>query len=219
CLCASCADQYMVKGTSSVQLIEGNMLYLKVYQGDKMQTIDSTRVVHGRFTFRGAMDSTVLANLYMDDVSLMPLVLEDGEVTLRIDELQRTAEGTPLNDSLSAFVRRKSRLEASLAELSHRESQMIMDGLDHDEVVAELSAEASQLHEENDRLVTSFIKQNYNNVLGPGVFMILTSNIRYPVLNPVIESIIAEATPYFLQHPYVQQYLKVAEENMEKLRE
>lgn len=218
-LCSACGTQYMVQGTSSVQSLEGNMLYLKVLQGDKMQAIDSSQVVHGRFRFQGNMDSTVLANLYLDNLSLMPLVLEEGEVQLRIEEAQQTVEGTPLNDTLSAFIRRKAQIESALAELPHRESRMIMDGMDHDEVIRELSVELERLNAANDRLVTSFIKQNYNNVLGPGVFMILTSSLRYPILNPQIESIAIDAPPYFLENPYVKQYMKAARENMEKLRE
>lgn len=217
--CASCADQYMVRGTSSVEQIEGNTLYLKVFQNNDMKTIDSAQVVHGRFAFKGVMDSAVLANVYLGNVSVMPLVLEEGEVKLTIDEMQQLAEGTPLNDSLSSFIRRKTQIDAALSELPRRETRMIMDGIDHDVVLRQLGYEAQQLQQENDRLVTRFIKQNYTNVLGPGMFMILTSGQRYPVLTPQIEAIVLDAPAYFTENPYVKQYLKVATENTEKMRE
>ena len=76
-----------------------------------------------------------------------------------------------------------------------------------------------ELEARNDALVTNFIKSNYNNVLGPGIFMILTSSFRQPILNPQIEAIISQAPPYFLSNQYVQEYIKAAEKNMEKLRE
>ena len=67
------------------------MLTLKVYVDGEMRSIDSTRVVHGRFSFGGSMDSTMLANVFWGNLSLMPIVLEEGEVDLRISETQQSA--------------------------------------------------------------------------------------------------------------------------------
>jgi len=212
----SCRSQYMVKGSSSVDDLEGKMLTLKVYIDGEMRSIDSTRVVHGRFNFGGGMDSTMLANVFLGNMSLMPIVLEEGEVKLNIGETQQSATGTPLNDTLSGFILRKTQIDARMAELPHLESQMIMDGTDYEEIMYELGKQSRQLAEENDELITRFIRANYNNVLGPGIFMILTSNLPYPILTPQIEEIITNAPPYFLGHPYVKKYIKEAQENLEK---
>ena len=208
----SCKSQYMVKGSSNVDELEGRVLTLKVYVDGEMRSIDSTRVVHGRFNFGGGMDSTMLANVFLGDLSLMPIVLEEGEVRLNIGETQQTATGTPLNDTLSGFIQRKTQLDARMAELPHLESQMIMDGNDYEEIMYELGKQSKQLAVENDKLITRFIRDNYNNVLGPGIFMILTSSLPYPVLTPQIEEIITNAPPYFLGHPYVKEYIKAATE-------
>ena len=205
----------MVKGFSNVDDLEGKMLTLKVYVDGEMRSIDSTRVVHGRFSFGGSMDSTMLANVFWGNLSLMPIVLEEGEVDLRISETQQSATGTPLNDTLSGFIQRKTQLDARMAELPHLESQMIMDGTDYDEITYELGKQSKQIAAENDRLIVRFIRDNYNNVLGPGIFMILTSSLPYPILNPQIEEIITNATPYFLGHPYVKKYIEEAEEREE----
>lgn len=213
----SCTEHYKVKGTSSVPTIEGGTLYLKIFSGKEMQIIDSAQVMHGRFEFQGRLDSTVLANLYWGDVSIMPLVLEPGEVRINIEETQQTATGTPLNDSLSAFVRRKAEIEYALAEMPRRESRMVMEGLDHDLVLAQLREEAEVLSTTNESLVSGFIRQNYENVLGPGIFMVLTSSQRYPMLTPQIEALTVNAPSYFLNHPYVKQYLDAARRNREKM--
>ena len=212
----SCKSQYMVKGSSNVDELEGQVLTLKVYADGELRSIDSTRVVHGRFSFGGGMDSTMLANVFLGDLSIMPIVLEEGEVSMNISETQQTATGTPLNDTLSGFIQRKTQLDARMAELPHIELQMIMDGNDHDEVMYELGKQSQQLAAENDQLITRFIRANYNNVLGPGVFMILTSSLPYPILTPQIEEILTNATPYFLGHPYVKKYIKMAEERQNK---
>ena len=215
----SCKSQYMVRGSSNVEDLEGKVLTLKVYVDGEMKSIDSTRVVHGRFDFGGSMDSTMLANVFLGNLSVMPIVLEEGEVRLNIGESQQTATGTPLNDTLSGFIQRKTQLDARMAELPHLQSQMIMDGTDYDEVMYELSKQSKELADENDQLITRFIRANYNNVLGPGIFMILTSNLPYPILTPQLEEIITNAPPYFLGHPYVKEYIKKAKEYQEKAKE
>lgn len=214
----SCKSQYMVRGSSNVDDLEGKVLTLKVYVDGEMKSIDSTRVVHGRFDFGGSMDSTMLANVFLGDLSVMPIVLEEGEVRLNIGESQQTATGTPLNDTLSGFIQRKTQLDARMAELPHLQSQMIMDGTDYDEVMYELGKQSKELADENDQLITRFIRANYNNVLGPGIFMILTSSLPYPVLTPQLEEIITNAPPYFLGHPYVKEYIKKAKEYQEKTK-
>ncbi len=216
---ASCSDQYLVSGSSDVEGLEGRMLYLRVFKENNMCAIDSSRVIHGRFKFRGVMDSVMMANVFLDDNSVMPVVLENGDVSVRIDESIQSATGTPLNDSLSSFIQKKSQIDARIAELPHLESQMIMNGIDHDQILLKLGQQARDLEMENDKLITRFIRSNSNNVLGPGVFMIMTSGFQYPILNPQIEEIISQAPPYFMNHPYVKEYIKAAESNMEKLRQ
>ena len=212
CLFVACKSQYLVKGSSNVDELEGKVLTLKVYVDGEMKSIDSTRVVHGRFDFGGSMDSTMLANVFLGDLSLMPIVLEEGEVKLNIGETQQTATGTPLNDTLSGFIQRKTQLDARMAELPHLEAKMIMNGTDYNEIMYELSKQSKELSDENDQLITRFIRANYNNVLGPGIFMILTSSLPYPILTPQIEEILTHATPYFLGHPYVKKYIEEAKE-------
>ena len=216
---ASCSEQYLVSGSSNVEGLEGKMLYLRIFKDDDMCAIDSSRVVHGRFKFRGIMDSVVMANVFLGNRHVMPVVLENGDVSVRIDENIQSATGTPLNDSLSNFIQRKSQIDARMDELSHLELQMIMNGIDDEQARTEVGELARKLEQENDRLITRFIRANYNNVLGPGVFMIMTNGFQYPILNPQIEEIISQAPPYFKNHPYVKEYMKAAESNMEKLRQ
>lgn len=215
----ACSDKYMVDGSTSIHGMEGKMLYLKVFDKHDLKNMDSCSVTHGKFTFKGYMDSVVMANLFLGDQSLMPVVLEGGEIVLKIDDISQMVSGSPLNDSLYSFIKKKTQLDNRLADLPRKEGRMVMDGMDHDEVVAHLRAEAQQLTMESDMLVTSFIKQNYNNVLGPGVFMIMTSEYAYPVLTPQIEELLVGAPSYFLNHPYVLEYQRVARENMEKLQQ
>ncbi|MBR3514058.1 MAG: DUF4369 domain-containing protein [Bacteroidaceae bacterium] len=216
---ASCQKRPYIQGTTSISDLEGRMLYLKIYADGDLRDIDSTRIVHGKFQFTGDVDSTVMANLFLEDMSLMPIVIDENVLQVSLSENERQIKGSALNDSLLAFAERKSVLDEKLEEIPHRESQMIMDGYDHAEIVSMLNAEIDDLTRQRSEMVSRFIKDNMDNVLGPGVFMIVTSSLPFPVLTPEIEEILALAPPSFLVNAYVQDYIKLAKENMEKMNE
>ena len=80
------------------------MLFLKAYDGADLKNIDSCDIVHGEFRFTGTLDSTRLVTLFMDDEGLMPVVLEKGEILIKIDNTQQKVSGTPLNEKLFKFI-------------------------------------------------------------------------------------------------------------------
>jgi hypothetical protein len=89
---------------------------------------------------------------------------------------------------------------------------MLLDGIDEETIDRQLSVEAATIAQREDSLVTNFIVENFDNVLGPGVFMIMTSNYPYPVLTPQIEDIMSKATKNFKDDPYVKEYYQTANE-------
>lgn len=212
---SSCTKQYQIHGNSTVQDLDGRMLFLKVVKDGALISIDSCEVVHGKFRFSGKLDSVMMANLFMDETSVMPLVVETGNIVIQIDQAIQTVTGGYLNECLYDFIHQKSLYDNLLAELPHRESQMIMDGLEHDVILAELNREAAALSKSSDSLVVDFISRNFNNVLGPGVFMILTSAFPYPIITPQIDSLMEMASDYFKSDAYVSEYISVARENMD----
>ena len=109
---ASCANTYNIQGSSSVSTLDGRMLYLKILKDNDFKNIDSCDVVHGQFQFAGPLDSVRMANIFMDEESVLPLVLETGDIVIKIDNTRQSVSGTPLNDSLSAFISKFSQLKA-----------------------------------------------------------------------------------------------------------
>ena len=215
----SCSESYNIQGSSSVSSLDGSKLYLKAVQGDSVESIDSCEVVHGKFKFTGALDTTMMVNLFMDDRPLMmPIVLEQGEITVRIDNSSRKVSGTPLNERLYAFIDQHNQLSNRMNELEHRESQMLLDGIDEKEIAAQLSVEAEKIAMEEDTLVTNFIINNSDNVLGTGVFMMITAGLEYPVLTPQIEHIMSQASDAFKNDKYVKKYYEAATELQAKLQ-
>ena len=89
---------------------------------------------------------------------------------------------------------------------------MLLEGIDEATINRQLSIEAARLTQQEDSLVTNFIVENFDNVLGPGVFMMVTGGYQYPVLTPQIEDIMSKATKKFKNDPYVKEYYKTAQE-------
>lgn len=213
----SCASSYHVNGSSSVSALDGSKLYLKAVKSGSIKSLDSCDVVHGEFHFAGLLDSVRMANLYMDDESILPVVLEEGEILVKIGPTGPSVGGTPLNDSLYKFIDKHNQLINQMNELGHRQNQMILDGIDEQTIASQLNEEAVRISAEEDELVTKFIEANYDNVLGPGVFMMITSQYRFPILTPQIEYIMSKATKVFKEDPFVKEYYRAAQENEQRM--
>ena len=211
----SCTGSYDIAGTSNVGTLDGRMLYLKILNGTEFKTIDSCDVVHGQFHFNGALDTVRMANIFMDNDAVLPLVLESGTISVKLDDAQQTVSGTPLNEKLFAFFKKYQQLQNQQRELVHRHDQAIMDGKDMEEVTRKLNAEAVTLADKEDKLVTGFITDNFDNPLGAGVFFLVTMGNQYPMLSPWIEDIMSKATETFKSDPYVKDYYAKAQENQE----
>lgn len=209
----SCSQSYKIQGTSNISNLDGRMLYLKAMQNGELKNLDSCEVVHGQFKFSGSTDSSSIATIFMDDESVMPLVLEEGTITIQLNNTKQNCTGTELNDKLFAFLDKYNKLQSQYGDLYHQESQAIMNGDDIDVVHQKLNEEATRILEEEDKLLTGFICENFDNVLGPGVFLMITSSYEYPILNSWIEYILTKATDTFKNHPYVKDYVEAAQRN------
>ena len=187
----SCANSYNIQGSSNVSTLDGRKLYLKILKDNDFKSIDSCDVVHGQFRFAGTLDSIRMANIFMDDESVLPLVLEDGDITIKIDNTQQTVSGTPLNDKLFKFFNKYNQLKNQEAELVHKHDQAIMNGSNMSVVNQRLNSEAERLTQKEDELVTQFVCE----------------------LTPWIEDIMSKATDAFKNDPYVKDFYQKAQEN------
>jgi hypothetical protein len=207
-----------VQGSSSISSLDGSKLYLKAIKNQELKSLDSCDVVHGKFQFSGVLDTVRIASLFMDDESIMPIVLEEGEINIQIDRAKQTVTGTVLNDSLYRFIDKHNQLDNRMNELGHKQNQMILEGIDENQIMQEVQAEANEIAQEREQLMTNSIIENFDNALGPYLFEMLTSVYRYPVLTPQIEYIMSKATKKFKKDPYVNDYYTTAQENEKRMQ-
>lgn len=217
----ACAEQttelYNIQGSSSVSVLDGSKLYLRVLVGEEMKNIDSCEVVHGDFGFSGQLDSTRLALLAIRDGG-MPLVIEKGDIKVTIDKTGNKVSGTPLNEKLYEYIDKHIQLDNQRGELGHKEAQMILNGMDEQSIRQTLATENQRLLQQIDSLETGFILTNLDNVLGPCAFQMLTNGYPYPVLTPQIEEIMGKATDRFKNDPYVKDYYSKAREILARMK-
>ena len=77
--------------------------------------------------------------------------------------------------------------------MEREESRMIMDGVDINTVQMEIDRQRTAVAQQMDNLVKTFIQENYENVLGPGVFIMIGNSLPYPFMTPMMEEIVNEA--------------------------
>lgn len=215
--CASCSKKYKIVGESSVSVLDGKMLYIKVFQDDKWVNIDSTEVIHGDFRMEGQTDSVVFASLFMDDNNIMPLVIEPGDIRIKIDNAGIEIKGTELNDRFNKFLQQKNSLDDRAYDLQDEQSRMIMEGMDLDAIHDSLSKKQDVITSETGNLFKKFIQDNYNNVLGPGVFIMACSGEQFPVMTPLMQEILEKAPDKFRKNPLVKRIEEVATQNRDRL--
>ena len=218
-LLSSCSRKYRVEGTSSIINLDGKVLYLKMLQDGIWLPIDSAEVIHGSFKMKGPVDSVRMVTLYMNNDALMPLVLENGKVRVSLTPGSLTASGTPLNDRLYAFIEQRNDLERSIDDLEHKEARMVLEGADIDAIHDDLKQQVDKKLKEMDDYTRRFITDNYENVLGPSVFMMMCSTMPYPMMTDQVEDIMRTAPLSFKDNPLVKDFLTKAKENMKLMEE
>ena len=56
------------------------------------------------------------------DAAVLPLVLESGSITVKLDDTQQVVSGTPMNDKLFGFFKKYQQIQNQLRELVHKQN-------------------------------------------------------------------------------------------------
>ena len=93
-VCFTACSQYNVIGSSDLSDIDGRTLYMKTIGIDSLTTVDSCSIIHGKFKFSGSLDSTRIVTLCIDNLPILPIVLEEGEVRVTLNGQMQESKGT-----------------------------------------------------------------------------------------------------------------------------
>ncbi len=208
---AACSNHYSISGDLSQGVVNAEKLYLTVVDNENQRVfIDSCEVVHGQFSFAGRVDSIVLGHLDVDGATMMPVVIEQGEVDISVDVFGTGITGGGLNKRLSDYYKSLNIIQQEWVSLYQRRVKLMRGGVNsHKEFEAIMLAEDS-LNRATEKLQAEFILDNFNNVLGPGIFMMICDQYPIPMLTPQLRSILEQAPPVFLTHPRVSRFIRRA---------
>lgn len=214
-LLMSCSAQYSVQGRSTQSILEGRMAYIRVMDESGSRAIDSCEVLHGKFTMQGALDSVMLVQLSLGGEDFIPIVLEEGSVSVDVGNASVRIGGTVLNERLFAFLTARDSLNLLRAELPREETRMILQGYSEDDILDYLGQEEMALVRAIDDLETRFIKDNYDNVLGVSWFLQLCAQayrtFGYPTTTPQIDELYFHAPESFKTHPDIARYMNACQ--------
>ena len=111
CGCNSHGKHYVIEGTTTVRDLEGTWIYSVPMVNASQQTVDSVRIMDGRFRFTGDADS-VMIRILRPKLKLrflvqeLLVVAEPGTIYASIDTIS-SAHGTPQNDLLQQWKEKK----------------------------------------------------------------------------------------------------------------
>ena len=213
----SCSSSYNITGTSLQSVYDGDMVYLRPMGVDGVKSVDSCKILHGKFSMSGPVDSVMCVRMFFGNSGdNIPIILEEGDIRVIALNNAMKVEGTPLNDKFYAFMTERDSLLFLLQELPRKESTMILDGYEHDEILRQLGEEEGELRMAIDKLETGFVKDNYENVLGVTYFLVLCDNaynqFGYATTTPQIEDIYGEAPDTFKNNKDVKEYMNLCDE-------
>lgn len=217
----ACSTSYNITGTSMQSIYDGDMVYLRPIGGDGTKAVDSCKILHGTFTMSGAIDSVMCVRMFFGSSGdNIPVILEAGNIKVIDLDNAMKVEGTPLNDKFYDFMTERDSLMIVLQDLPRKESRMILDGYDHDEILCRLGEEEGNLRMAIDKLETEFVIANFDNVLGLTYFLVLCDNachrFGFPTTTPQIDEIYGKAPQSFKNNKDVKQYMTLCEEGAQR---
>ena len=211
-LLASCSSSYNITGTSLQSFYDGDMVYLRPLGMEDGKPVDSCKILHGGFKMSGAVDSVMCVRMFFGQSGdNIPIILEEGNIKVSALTNAMKVEGTPLNDKFYSFMTERDSLMFLLGELPRKESAMILEGYEHDEILRMLGEEEAELRMAVDKLETNFVMDNYDNVLGITYFLVLCDNaynqFGFATTTPQIDEIYSRAPEEFKKNKNVEEYM------------
>lgn len=211
---ASCSSSYNITGTSLQSFYDGDMVYLYPLGMEEGKPVDSCKILHGGFKMSGAVDSVMCVRMFFGKSGdNIPIILEEGDIRVIALTNAMKVEGTPLNDRFYLFMTERDSLMFLLGELPRKESALILEGYDHDEILRMLGEEEGELRMAVDKLETDFVMNNYDNVLGVTYFLVLCDNaynqFGYATTTPQIDEIYSRAPEGFQRNKKVEEYMNL----------
>lgn len=203
----SCVHKYKINGKVDLYGYEGLQLNLASYSDGEFSIIDSCKVYHGKFQMNGVVDDVTFAILCRGNEPVLPLYLENGDITIEMKPTHYAVEGTDQNNLLYDFLTDKREIDNRYEETVQEKMTLISDGLFIKEELEQIDKSIENICLEMENLMYGFITENFNQKVSVGVFSMLCNSTTKQI-TPLIRRILDNAPKEFLNSPYVEKYTK-----------
>lgn len=213
---AGCSHHYSISGSVNEKTMQEGTLYLSVMsEYEQPQYIDSCSLEHGFFTFAGRVDSVMMGHLALNGRVLMPIVIERGEMDVSLDVLGMGVYGGLLNVRLNELFNELNKIQQEWSALNDKRLFLMANRLGGHKEFERILAIEDSLNLRAEKLQSDFIIENFDNVLGPGLFMMICNKYPAPIMTPQLRGILNQAPNFFLEHPGVSTFIQRVNYNIE----
>ena len=161
-------ERYTIAGTVPKHGFENEWIYLVPLTGATKETVDSTQVKNGMFSFEGVVDTSDIRILRTRPILRFKLqellvVVEQGKLNVLLDSVS-CAQGTPQNDALQQWKEEKMKTDRELMSLSQQKKNA-------DPSVADsIGYEQEQIKDRFNEYNFNFVKSYGFNTVGSFVY-------------------------------------------------
>ena len=193
-ICFSCTSkgEYTIKGTASKDL-DGKQVYLLNQREDGVESIDSTMINGGKFSFKGMQEAPALYIISLnkpgdsDNPVFQAVLIESGKISVNISNDGIKVSGTPANNAYQKNVDAIAVLYKKEEALQNKYATVDPQTLTEAEI-EKINMEFMSLEDSIKSLNLNFAIGNINNPFGENVFFAIANRLSLEEMESVINN-------------------------------
>lgn len=198
--CQTAKDEYSIKG--SIAGVETGKIYLQKLVDGQPQSVDTTDVVDGKFSFKGKMEMPDIRFLRLNEQDYFAqFFLDNASITVKAnkDSLRNTKiTGSPSQDVFQAYVAEMEKLNKDVMALQEKYQNAMTTGNTNEADKAKIDYQA--MIDNNKVYTKNFVKEHSNSVVAAYITLV---QLASQVEGAELDSITSKFAPEIGSSEYV----------------
>ncbi|HZL09794.1 MAG TPA: TlpA disulfide reductase family protein [Prolixibacteraceae bacterium] len=207
--CQTAKDKFAING--SVAGVETGKVYLQKLVDGKPQSVDTTDVVDGKFTFKGKMEMPDIRFLRLNEKDYFAqFFLDNANITVKAnkDSLRNTKiTGSPTQDIFQIYISEMEKLNKDVIALQQSYQTAMSTGNTNEAEKAKIDYQA--MIDNNKVYTKNFVKEHSNSVVSAYIAMV---QLASQVDGAELDSIVSRFSPEVSNSEYVVKLKEIVEE-------
>jgi peroxiredoxin len=207
--CQMAKDEFSIKG--SIDGVETGKIYLlKIVEGQP-QSVDTTDIVGGKFTFKGKIETPDLRLLRLNEQEyLAPFFLDNSSISVsaKKDSLRISKyKGSPTQDIFQIYMTEVEKLNKDMMALQAKYQNAMSTGNSDEAEKAKIDGQAMQ--DNNLYYTKNFVKEHKNSVVSAYITLAMLAG---QIDGTELDSIVSNFAPEFSTSEYVVKLKEMIQE-------